>query len=493
MYETNLIKSIDLQRLVARTIPEDHDFTGQVIHKCCFTNDFTQNSIEQLNLRKAFFNGSDLYVVLFKGVDIAHTEFTEASFKQVCFNGCNIKSSDFVYSVLEKCLFQDSDLANGEWRETKFFKTDFIDSKFDHTTVSLCEFHMCTFDETTFSGLLGPSVNYNVFIDCEIPPQKLGSSFFNNNFGVKISKGRIVDGKANKQETLSDAARLFYIGDLSLVIFQRIFMKEFSGFVNNGASPSQVKVQYFFKVAMTYHTINQTPLIQLQAILDDLMTFLGRIQAEQSLLFMESTKFVFFLRQRIDFLAHKIKYSIENTLHNKNLQIVSGCIKLPTTHSKEVCSYLMHGICIFCNIPDGSLRWEHKTGSTEILFEAKQMIETLPDPAVWGASLMAFLGFTKALFKQTSLNLKELSNVIDSAESLKQSIKKFSSSEDGSSKENKKELKTKKASSKQTSVAAILSGHQKYPFNKEVKFVLQEMNGYVMEFDTEAEIDLVVK
>lgn len=167
---------------LAQIDPKDSsgiDLSGYTIHDC---------TIENAPLAHRILNGCDFRDVRFVGLDMRHSEFSEAHFKNCTFERCELDHSDLVSTTLASSTFRDCSFENGEWRSAEFVDVKFERCRFRGTTTGHCSFIRGAFDTESSQSFVDASKRFNVFVDTEfkLDPERI--EFLRANFGIRSAQ-----------------------------------------------------------------------------------------------------------------------------------------------------------------------------------------------------------------------------------------------------------------------------------------------------------------
>jgi hypothetical protein len=168
----------------------DHEYSGLSISDRYLTN---------ADLRKSFFNGTNLTNCAFGAVQLNNSEFSEASVGRCHFEATDLSGCDFVDCLIENTTFINSVFEDGEWRDTTFVNCLFVLCTFAHTTIALCRFVECEFDADSLKSAEHRAIYFNVFTSCRFARLVADPVFASRNFGIPaISTGKelVTTGRA---------------------------------------------------------------------------------------------------------------------------------------------------------------------------------------------------------------------------------------------------------------------------------------------------------
>lgn len=157
--------------------PEDEvDFSGLSLSQC---------TLEARDLTGAILNGCEFDEVRFMNMDFKHVELCEVQMTNCEFMDCKLDHADFVGTRIRRCKFTGCSFTNGEWRGTDVRDTAFLHCAFPATTIGLCSFVACVFDQATSATIPANGKRFNTFSECEIDLSPEHRWFLRRNFGLR--------------------------------------------------------------------------------------------------------------------------------------------------------------------------------------------------------------------------------------------------------------------------------------------------------------------
>ncbi len=304
-------------QLLKSNIQRDIDFSGTNIENLVLT---------AYDFAESVFNGCHFKNVEFVGCNLSNTEHTETYFLNCTFSECTLNSSDFVYSNLTDCAFSKCTFSHVEWRESEYSGVDFKECQFYNSTVSLCLFRGCSFDNFSSTEIQGSSKRLNAFSDTKLFIEYGDLSFVFLNYGITIPDYESIH-PVRKIELDGD-----FLSKLSLVQYSGQwtapnFIENITGAISQLGKISSrgtlQKIKYISNICKITTEQGRLTVFSSQVLIERINYLAAQIH--QPSLFMELAELILFLKT---FQYRRIKEIEDETLQYKALYVADGTIEL---------------------------------------------------------------------------------------------------------------------------------------------------------------------
>lgn len=333
---------------------DNKDFSSKDFINCKLTND------EEKDFDNSFFKGCIFKNVQIYNANFRHVEFDESSFSNDSyFRNCDFKSSDFIYNDIENIIFENCSFQNGEWREVVLKNVKFINCNFNSTTINLCKFMKCDFDEESSKSFEGNSKTFNIFFQTELNLSDI--KLLETNFGLRGQNKLSIEIDQNDKSPFFEMALLYYSNQLTNAIFINKILEILTYFSTIETRNFQAKIKFVSNIIINL-VQNNFSIIQMQYLYQKLL--LGMQTINNQLFLLEIIKIITSLGMEINKKINMIDTYI-NSIKVIEKEQYNLEFKFDNTYTKEEMENFLFSLSVILDVPKESIKiLSYKKGST---------------------------------------------------------------------------------------------------------------------------------
>lgn len=365
--------------------------------------DFNDQVFDGYNFAESIFNGAYFTRITFVNCDLRHTEFTESRFLDCKIMNCNLDYSDFVYSELQENIFANCSFAQVEWRESKFNSVVFKKSSFYNSTVSLCTFIDCQFDNFSSVNFSSSSKRYNVFANTKFLLNEDMLTFLKRNYGIEQKKDQINNDSSiiTANDYKNDLFKLSlyrFSKTLTPNIFIELILQGIVTIIQQDNRSYLQKIKYISLICKQTIDEDAIPIFGQQLLINRINEIARSVT--DKIIFMELVDLLMYIKaaqyNSIKKLEQKYIGHMDFTSNDIHCRVT-----LSNTYSKAQMDTYLQIMLFFLDLPPSKIRLlSYKKGST--------IIEFIITASVSIGTVLLFINFTLNQFSHTIRHLVKI-------------------------------------------------------------------------------------